>query len=588
MAQGHADGQGPPGRRQRRPASFRIRGGLGTRGAALALLAALAAGCSAPGAGTETLVVLGTTDVHGWLLGWDYELAQPSERGLARLQPLVDSIRGAHPGATLLVDSGDLLQGNPLTAIAATVEGARDHPVIAAMNLLGYDAAAVGNHEFNFGLPVLDTAFAGADFPFLAANLERLDGGRGWDSWVLVDRELGGRPIRIGLIGLTTPGVLIWDRDKVQGRLSAEDPSRVLARLVPEVRDAGADLVVVAWHGGLGDGSYDAAVTGIPPEGGLAEAIAAVPGIDLVLMGHTHLEVADTTIGGALVQQAGARASSLAVATFELRPEGDGAGWTVVSKRGTLLRGDPERSGAALEERLREAHLRTLEWVDAAVATTSEVWSAADARVRDNALIDLIHEVQLRETGAQLSAASAFNPDAVLGPGSITQAQLVQLYPYDNNTLVAVRIDGASVRAYLEKSAEYFLPCPEGECPRLIHPEVPGYNFDILEGVGYTLDLTRPVGDRVTRLEFEGRPVAPDDPFVLALNNYRANGGGGYGMLQGLEVVYSGAESIRDLIRAELARRGSIEPSDVLRENWEIVPEALGDRAFAEMARRGG
>jgi 2',3'-cyclic-nucleotide 2'-phosphodiesterase/3'-nucleotidase len=166
-------------------------------------------------------------------------------------------------------------------------------------------------------------------------------------------------------------------------------------------------------------------------------------------------------------------------------------------------------------------------------------------------------------------------------------ADIARLYIYDNNTLKAVRISGAELRAYLEKSAEYYLPCPAQRCERVTNPEVPGYNFDVISGVDYALDLTRPIGERVVRLERAGRAVAPTDSFTLALNNYRQGGGGGFTMVARAPVVYDRGESIRELLIREVERRGRISPEEYFQQNWEILPPALAQRALAEQQTGG-
>jgi 2',3'-cyclic-nucleotide 2'-phosphodiesterase (5'-nucleotidase family) len=215
------------------------------------------------------------------------------------------------------------------------------------------------------------------------------------------------------------------------------------------------------------------------------------------------------------------------------------------------------------------------------------------SRVRDTELLRWMSDVQREATGAQLSAVAAFNLEAGIPEGEVRVADLARLYPYDNNLLRAVEITGADLRAYLEHAARYFLPCPGGTCDRIVDPEWPGYNFDVVHGVGYTLDLTRPVGERVTRLEFEGSPVTDDQRFTMALNNYRQGGGGGFPAVASARVTYSGTESIRDLLIRDIETRGArasggrIDRLAEFEPGWEIVPAALRDQALREM-RTGG
>jgi 2',3'-cyclic-nucleotide 2'-phosphodiesterase (5'-nucleotidase family) len=533
-----------------------------------------------PAATEGRLVLMGTTDLHGWVLPYDYYTGQRTDNGLAVLVPLIDSVRAANPERTVLVESGDLLQGNPMDFVYRRLAEGEVHPLIRAMNLVGYDAAAIGNHEFNYGIPHLDRATADARFPVISANVFRA-GTRehAYRPYTIVERTVGGRTVRIGIIGVTPPGVMIWDRDNVQGKLDFHDIVGSVRPVVAEVRERGADIVLVAAHSGLEGSSYDTAATGVPTENASSAMAREIPGIDVIFMGHTHREVADTTINGVLVQQAKNWGTSLAVAELDLR--WDAGRWTIGLKHGRILRPAPGTSAPRIEAAMADAHERTRAYVAQVIGTSQDEWTSALARTRDTPILDLINEVQTRVTGAELSAASAFSLTARIPRGPVTVADVAGLYVYDN-TLKAVRISGAQLRAYLEKSAEYYLPCPASACETLTNPSVPGYNYDVVSGVDYALDLTKPVGQRLVKLERNGRPVAPADSFTIALNNYRASGSGGFSMLLGAPVVYDRGEGIRDLLIEDIRRRGTLRPADVFRQNWVLVPAALAERAAAE------
>ncbi|HEU4883294.1 MAG TPA: 5'-nucleotidase C-terminal domain-containing protein [Longimicrobium sp.] len=526
------------------------------------------------------LVLMGTTDLHGWALPYDYYTGQRTDNGLAALVPLIDSVRAANPQRTVLVESGDLLQGNAMDFVYRELLARQEHPLVAAMNMVGYDAAAIGNHEFNYGIDHLEQAAAGANFPFLSANIFLAGtSDRAFRPYALIERTVGGRKVRIGIASVTPPGVMIWDRDNVRGRLDFHEIVSSMRPVVAEMRQRGADIVLVAAHSGLEGSSYDTAATGVPTENASAAMAREIPGIDVIFMGHTHRELADTTINGVLVQQAKNWGTSLAVAELDLR--WDGGRWTIASRRGRILRPPPGSTSPRLEAALADAHERTRAYVAQRIGESTEEWTSALARTRDTPILDLINDVQMRVTGAELSAASAFSLTSRIPRGPVTVADVAGLYVYDN-TLRAIRISGAQLRAYLEKSAEYYLPCPGSACETLTNPNVPGYNYDVVSGVDYTLDLTKPVGQRLTRLERNGRAVAPADSFTIAINNYRAAGSGGYSMLIGAPVVYDRGEGIRDLLIADIRRRGTLRPADVFRQNWEIVPATLVERAAAE------
>jgi 2',3'-cyclic-nucleotide 2'-phosphodiesterase/3'-nucleotidase len=234
------------------------------------------------------LVIATTTDVHGRVTAWDYYLNQPERiRGLTRAASIVDSVRAANPERVILLDAGDLLQGNPLAYVAAKVSANRVNPIIAAMNVMHYDAAAIGNHEYNYGVPYLDTAVKQATFPFLSANTYRLDPAdvHAYRPWTIIDRA----GIKVGVVGATTPGVTLWDAENIKGRLRFGDIVPAVRQAVQEARSAGADIVVVTVHSGLDEpSSYDTVSTGVPSENVAARIASEIPGIDLVLYGHSH------------------------------------------------------------------------------------------------------------------------------------------------------------------------------------------------------------------------------------------------------------------------------------------------------------
>lgn len=546
---------------------------------------AVSAPTSAQPAG-GTLVVMGTTDLHGWVLPYDYYTGKATNNSLASLVPLIDSVRAANPERTVLVESGDLLQGNPLDFVYSRLAPGEVHPLVRAMNLVRYDAAAIGNHEFNYGVPHLDAAVAQARFPWLSANVFRAGTAEhAYRTYALVERTVGGMTVKIGITSATPPGVAIWDRDNVRGRLDFRDIVASVRPVVAELRAQGADVVLVAAHSGLEGSSYDTAVTHVAAENAASAMAREIPGIDVIFMGHTHREVADTTINGVLVLQAKNWGASLAVATLAME-QGAGGRWRIARKHGRILRPADGRVDARLQAELADAHERTRQYVNRQIGTGSEEWTSELARTRDTPILDLINEMQRRVTGAELSATAAFSLTSRIPRGPVTVADVAGLYVYDN-TLKALRISGAQLRAFLEKSAEYYLPCPASACARLTDPAVPGYNFDVVSGVDYALDLTKPVGQRVVRLERNGRAVAATDSFTIAVNNYRASGSGGYSMLLGAPVVYDRGESIRDLLIADIQRRARISPADVFRKNWEILPAALADRAAAEQRESG-
>ena len=513
------------------------------------------------------LVVAATTDVHGRVRGWDYYANAPdSLRGLSRAATIIDSLRRGVSTFPVVVDAGDFLQGNPLAYVAARVDTEMPHPIIAAMNAVTYDAVAVGNHEFNYGLATLNRAKRQADFPMLATNVYTPDGKQAFRGWAVSTR----RGIKIGIVGATTPGSTLWDRDNLAGRLVIRDIVTEVRTAVRDARDAGCVVVIVVVHSGLNEpSSYDTVSTGVPSENVAARIAHEVPGIDLLVYGHSHKEMADTVIGTTLLMQPRNWATSVAIAHLGVaRRSGH---WRVVSKRSTVVPTAHHRESPAVIAVTQEGHRETIKYATTAIGTTPVTWRADSARVAPTPLIDFILEVERKASGAQLASTAAFSLDASLPAGPITVARLSALYPYDN-TLRAVKLSGAQVRAYLEQSARYFRANADGSVD--VDPTIPGYNYDIVAGVDYTIDVSKPIGERITTLQYNSRPVAPTDTFTMALNNYRQTGGGGFAMLRDAPVVYDKQLEIRQLLIDEVQRKGTLLPSDYFHPNWRIVPAA--------------
>jgi 2',3'-cyclic-nucleotide 2'-phosphodiesterase (5'-nucleotidase family) len=531
----------------------------------------VAAGCQQPrlpqAYGTLDLVVAATTDVHGYVRGWDYYANVPDTlRGLARAATIIDSLRKVSRLYPVVVDAGDLLQGSPLAYTAARVDTTMRHPIIAAMNAVQYDAVAIGNHEFNYGLATLERAVHEAQFSFVSANIFRPNGTPRFRPWVLSTR----RGVKIAMVGATTPGAMVWDRDNLSGHLTIGDIVPAVRSAVRDARDAGANVVIVVMHSGLDEpSSYDTVGTSVPSENVAARVAREVPGIDLIVYGHSHKEMADTIIGRTLLMQPRNWATSVAIA--HLRLERRNGRYQVVAKRSEVVQTAGHKENPQILAVTQEGHRAAVQYVTTPIGSTPVSWRADSARVVATPLVDFILEVERKAAGTQLASTAAFSLDASLAAGPITISRLSALYPYDN-TLRAVRVTGAQLRAYLEQSARYFRMSSDGRAS--VDPSIPGYNYDIVSGVDYTIDVSRPVGERITELEYNGRPVAPADTFTLALNNYRQTGGGGFAMLHDAPVIYDHQQEIRQLLIDEVRSKGTLDPADYFHSNWRIVPSA--------------
>jgi 2',3'-cyclic-nucleotide 2'-phosphodiesterase/3'-nucleotidase/5'-nucleotidase len=527
------------------------------------------------------LRIVSTTDLHGRIRSWDYfaDTAEGS-RGLSRVATIVDSIRADKPNGTILVDAGDFLQGNALTYVASRPGVGGPHPVVAAMNALKYDAVVLGNHEFNYGLATLDRAMSTATFAVLAANARRMDKGKQWQPIAFINR--GG--VRVAVIGLTTPWAMVWDRDLLKGRVQIDDIVSSAKRAVVDARRGGADVVVVVAHAGLDPASgREDEVPGVARENPMSTVAREVPGIDLIVFGHTHRELADSTINGVLMMQPRNWATSVGVASLRVEPEG--RGWKVTTKRGAIVRSaghDEHKAIVAVAER---AHAAARKYANATIGKTSVAWTTDSARTTDTPLIDFIGETMRRASGADLASTAVFSTRIRIAPGPISVAKLAQLYPYDN-TLRIVKLSGAKLKEYLEQSARYFRVTGEGDARRAQpDPSFIGFNFEVVTGATYAMDISRPAGDRITGLAVKGKAVQPADSFTIALTNYRASGTGGYTMLIGAPVVKDDQREVRQLLIDDLTKRKELKPGNYFTQSWSVVPAPLASQVQAALSR---
>lgn len=519
------------------------------------------------------LTILSTTDVHGNLLPINYYTNKRDDRGMAQAATIIKAVRRENPNL-LLIDSGDTIQGTPLSYYHNKRNNQPPDPVMLVMNALGYDAMAVGNHEYNFGLRVLEKARSEARFPWLSANTYREGTDQTYHKPYIVKDAAG---VRVGILGLTTPGVPTWENKENYRGLEFRDPLGEAKKWVTVMREQErVDLVVVAMHMGV---ERDLRTGELNPgqvrnENAAAAIAEQVPGVDIILMGHTHREVPALYIGDVLLTQADRWAKRVARVDVYLEKDEAAKRWRVRAKQARTIavdsgvEADPEMVKLA-----KPYDEETQTWLNRVIGESPAELTAKQARFRDSAILDLIHRVQLEAGQAQISMVASFNPQARISRGPVTVRDIAGLYEYEN-TLVVIEVTGRQLREALEHSAKYFRGyVPNKTATDLVDEKVPGYNFDVAEGVTYDIDITKPIGQRIQNLSFQGQPVNPTQRFRLATNNYRTNGGGGYTMYKGAPVFYRSGEEIRELIIdwVERNKRIPVEPTN----NWRLLPEGI-------------
>ncbi|MEW2247309.1 5'-nucleotidase C-terminal domain-containing protein [Streptomyces sp. NPDC006975] len=575
---------------------------------AVAAPAAQAAPAERPGGHEKryALTVMGTTDLHGHVFNWDYfkdaEYADKAGNamGLARISTLVNQVR-AEKGRenTLLLDAGDTIQGTPLTYYYAKVDpitaaGGPVHPMAAAMNAIGYDAAALGNHEFNYGIETLRRFEEQLDFPLLGANAVDAKTLRpAFPPYVMKTfRVKGARPVKVAVLGLTNPGIAIWDKAYVQGKLAFPGLEEQAAKWVPKLRSMGADVVIVSAHSGTsGTSSYGDQVPYV--ENAAANVAQKVPGIDAILVGHAHLEIPELRVVNEQTGKTVVLSEPLCFAErltlFDIELVFRRGCWEVESVAASLRDSKTVADDPRITKLLAQQHAKVVAYVNQVVGKATATLTTVDARYTDAPIIDLITKVQEDVVKAALAGtqyaslpviaqASPFSRTSQIPAGDVTIRDLSSLYVYDN-TLVAKLMTGAQVRAYLEYSAEYFVQTAPGavvDVEKLTNAGGrPDYNYDYVSGLRYDIDIAQPAGSRIKNLTFGGAPLDDAQQFVLAVNNYRANGGGAFPFVASAKELWSESTEIRTRIAEWVTAKGVLDPKDFASVDWKLTRDGV-------------
>ncbi|PYO88508.1 MAG: hypothetical protein DMD66_07370 [Gemmatimonadetes bacterium] len=523
---------------------------------------------------TAHIVIVATTDIHGRVMGWDYVRDAAAPGGLSRAATALETLRARYPGNLVLFDAGDLLQGNPFATFFGRYDKRQPQPIVDALNALQYDAVTPGNHDFDFGVDFLRRAATEATYRYVAANVVDDSGKALFAPTAVISRGA----IKIGVTGLTTPGVMLWDRAQLAGRVRVGRIAEAGPAALAALDRAGVDLKVVLIHSGFGESSYD--TSGVGPENDAAALAAMTPKPDLVIVGHTHREIRDTVIKGVHFVQPKNWVQSLAVVHVSLAKDTARAGrYRVTAVRSDLIPLANVAESPRFTQRVRATHEAARLWAGTPIGSASAGFEARYARAQDTPLLDLINEVQRRRAGTQLSAAAVFDVQTGIPEGDVHQRDLVGIYPYEN-TLRAVKISGQQLREYLEHSARYFNSYEPGR--PVINDSIAGFNYDVVSGVVYNIDLSRPAGLRIRGLAYNGKIVQAGDSFTMAVNSYRQAGGGAYAMIARARVIYDKGEDIRELLVDEVRRARTIQATTYLHPSWAIIPDAA--RAAARAA----
>ncbi|HOO33867.1 MAG TPA: bifunctional UDP-sugar hydrolase/5'-nucleotidase [Thermotogota bacterium] len=519
---------------------------------------------------TVNLTIMHTSDLHGNVFPIDYASNKPANVGLAKVSTILKTLRAENDNV-LAIDSGDFIQGTPLEYYHAKIDNEPVDPMILAMNAMDFDCTVIGNHEFNYGLGLLDKAESEAEFPFLSANVvRRFTSSPYYKPYAIYDVE----GVKVAVLGLTTDYIPNWEDTKNIAAVDFGDPVEAAKYYVKLLREEeGADVVIVAYHGGLERDPK----TGEPTEDLTGEnqgyqLLEEVEGIDVLLTGHQHRSIAAFVLGVPVTMPSN---WGKAVGKIDITLDNGSGDWLITAKSVELISTSGVEADEEIINLVQSYEDKVQAWLDTPVGTAKGEFYVEDplvVRLGDDPLIEYINKVQMEYSGADISSSALFSND-IKGwkDGPVTLRDINGVYIYAN-TLKVIEVSGQDIKDALELTATYFTLDEDGEIDvskKWVEPKPRHYNYDMWEGIDYVIDVSKPEGERITKLDYHGEPLDMDGTYQIVLNNYRAGGGGGYFMFQGKPVVKDIMMEVSELMGDYLLENKVIDAT--IDENWEVV-----------------
>lgn len=504
---------------------------------------------------------LSTSDLHGYIYPTDFRQRNQSLAfGATKVKQLVNQLEAAgHP--LLKIDNGDFLQGSPLSYYVAKREG---HLMADMMNAMGFDAGVLGNHEFNYGREYLEATIAKLNYPIICANILKEDG-QSLTGHPYVILEKAG--IKIALLGLTTPYIPHWEQPTTVKGLTFKSAVETAKEYLPQLKEL-ADIVVVSYHGGF---ERDL-VSGLPTETLTGEnegykLLYEVHGIDVLLTGHQHRELAFTTESCALTQPSD-KGRFLGAVTVDY----DQQTKTITKRQAELIPVTGEED-PTMQQTFLPVLAEVEDWLDQQIGQVEgdmTINNPMAVRSEGHPYIEFIQQVQMAATGTDISGTALFDNNGTGFGSDICMRDVVTNYIYPN-TLAVLKVTGSELRQALERTATYF-DIADGELvvsPAFLSPKVEHYNYDLYAGIDYTIDVTQPKGQRITRFNYHGQPIDDQQVLEVVVNQYRAVGGGDYAMFGADKIIREVTVDMTELIADYLQQHPVIQAVET--KNFNVI-----------------
>lgn len=518
------------------------------------------------------ITILATSDVHGYIEPSNFgSRNQDMPFGLAKAATILKEERKKATGPVILIENGDFIQGSPLSYYIAKRRLDEDPtPLMNLLNGLQYDVGLLGNHEFNNGPKYLNQAIKAANHPVICANILNDAGVPAFGKAYEIIEKAG---VKIAILGLTTPYIPNWEHpDHIQG-LTFKSAVETAKDYVPKLREL-ADIVIVSYHGGfekdLETGEATEALTG---ENEGFQLVTEVKGIDAFVTGHQHRTIA-TKVAGVPIIQPGYRGEY--VGEIKLTIEKTTTGYQVITSEAELLATGNAIVDETVMSQIAPIMAEVEDWLDQPLGKVEgdmTIYDANQARIVEHPYVEFIQKVQMEASGTDIAGTALFNNEGTGFKSVITMRDVVTNYIYPN-TLAVLRVTGADLKAALERSASFFQVEDDGTIginPLFIEPKPQYYNYDMYEGIEYTLNIKQPIGERVVSLNYHGKPVLPTDLLEVTANQYRAVGGGDYEMYDASKIIREIQVDMTELIADYLTKYPVIEAT--ANHNFQVITE---------------